>query len=140
MLVCINTKYLSNVAFVMYQVIKWFDQCKVLAIAMFCGAVSLTGLLFIKNRWQIVLTLCIFNAIVEPGWSSLNVVSTELSPTHVHAHHMRCFHWTNSSNNGNLPLNILARMILHLLLQFVVFVCCNLQTVNVQVENSLNVK
>ena len=65
------------------ELFKWFDQRKILAISLFCGGASLIGLLFIKTGYHVVLLLCIFNAVMEPGWSALNVISTELSPTWV---------------------------------------------------------
>ena len=61
----------------------WFDRRKVLALSMFGGAASLIGLLYVASGSQIVLLLAIFNAITVCGWTALDVVSTELSPTFV---------------------------------------------------------
>ena len=78
---CVITAYLMEAQG--NKFFEWLDRRKILAIAMFGGAASLIGLLYIENGTQIVMLLSIFNAIVVCGWTALDVVSTELSPTFV---------------------------------------------------------
>lgn len=56
---------------------------RTLAIAMLLSSISVLGVFAVKSGAGVVAVLCVFGGVSVPGWNSLNIVTTELYPTHI---------------------------------------------------------
>ena len=59
------------------------DRKTTLALSIGLGALSIAGIPWLDSGAEIVALTCVFNGITVCAWSALDVLSTELSPTHI---------------------------------------------------------
>eukprot|EP01083_Nonionella_stella_P125119 378319_1 len=86
-------EYKSNIATSVAQLpgailTCWFlefccDRKTTLSVSIALGTMSLFALPYLESSSQIVIMMCVFNGVTVCGWTALDVISTELSPTHI---------------------------------------------------------